>query len=92
MLKPLNKKVLVRRDKEKTMSDGGIHLAPSAQQKPLTGIILDVAANCEVLKAENVGTKVMFPKFAGAELELENEEGKLEKLLILKETELVGLL
>lgn len=92
MLTPLNKRIIIKRDEAKTMTDGGLYIPEPATEKPVVGTIVTLALDCELLNQDAVGRKVMFGKYAGTELEFENDEGEKETFLLMNEKDLLGLL
>ncbi|MCB1212754.1 MAG: co-chaperone GroES [Chlamydiia bacterium] len=91
-IRPLGKRILVKRTKSKT-TKGGIFLPESAQEKPKEGEVIAVGpgqTNDEgVLEkpSVNVGDRVLFGAYAGTEVkDAEGEEG----YLILSEEDVLG--
>jgi chaperonin GroES len=82
-IKPLGKRVLVKRIEAQT-TKGGIFLPESAQEKPKEGEVVAVGPEAEALK---VGEKVLFSSYAGTEV-----KGGDEEFLILTEDEILGVL
>lgn len=90
-IRPLHDRVVVRRTEEETMSAGGIVLPGSATEKPATGEIV-AAGNGKITDSGNVramdvkvGDKIMFGKFAGTEVKVDDEE-----LLVMREDDIVA--
>lgn len=74
---PVGKRVLVRIEKETNQMKNGIYLPETATERQTIGVI--IAAGDEVNATRFVdGVSVLFPKYAGTEIELDGE-----KLLIL---------
>lgn len=88
MIKPINKKVLIKPDKAKEVSDGGILLAPQAQERPRTGKVIETANNCEQIQK---GQKIMFGRYSGTPIEENNEKyilmNEKDILLIIEQAE-----
>ena len=92
-IRPLQDRVVVRREEEETKSAGGIVLPGSATEKPSKGEILAVGAgrileNGEVRPVDlKVGDKVIFGQYGGNTVKIDGEE-----LLILSESEIFGVI
>lgn len=90
-IRPLQDRVLVRRNEEEATSAGGIILADSAKEKPMQGEVI-AAGNGKKLDNGSVqaldikvGDKVLFGKYAGTEVKVDGEE-----LLVMKEDDVIG--
>lgn len=81
-IKPLGNRILVKRS-EAQVSQGGILLPDSAQEKPKQGEVLATGPgkmddNGTVTPIDlKVGDQVLFGAFAGTEVEASDEEGFL---------------
>lgn len=90
-IRPLQDRVVVRREEEETKSAGGIVLPGSATEKPSKGEVIAVGPgrlldNGEVRPVDlKVGDKVIFGQYGGNTVKLDGEE-----LLILGESEIFG--
>ncbi len=92
-IKPLEDRVLVKPIEAETKTASGIFLPESAKEKPVRGKIvaagpgkrLDNGKRAEM--SVRVGNTVVYGKYAGSEVEV-----KGEKFLIIKESELLGVL
>jgi len=92
-VKPLEDRILVKPIEADTMTDSGLYLPESAKEKPIQGRVVSTGpgklldngkrANLSVKK----GDTVVYSKYAGSEVEI-----KGDKHLILRETELLGVL
>jgi chaperonin GroES len=93
MLRPLYDRILVKRITEEERSRGGIFIPEQAKEKPAQGEVLAVGKgrrleSGELIALETaVGDKVLFGKYSGTEIELDGE-----KLLILREDEILGVI
>lgn len=69
-IKVLWSNVLVLREEEEERTEGGIYKPDTARGPKFTGIVISKGPDCtcEAIKAD---TRVMFSKYAGAELEIE---------------------
>lgn len=82
---PTEDRVLVRRKDEKTETEGGIVIPDQAREKPQEGEIIAVGpSDTDHL---GVGDKVLFSKYAGTEIELDDE-----KFLIINAFDILGIL
>jgi len=93
MLRPLYDRVVVRRVVEEERSKGGLFIPEQAKEKPAQGEVLAVGKgrrleSGELIALETaIGDKVLFGKYSGTEIELDGE-----KLLILREDEILGVI
>ena len=72
--KPLNKRVLVKVDKEKKQTDAGIFLPESVQKDFATGVVVAVGDEAELVK---VGYKIMFARSVGVDIEVDGSSYRL---------------
>ncbi len=90
-IRPLQDRVVVRRQEEETTTASGIVLPGSATEKPSQGEVVAVGPgrlldNGEVRPVDlKAGDKVIFGKYASNTIKLGDEE-----LLILNESEIFG--
>jgi chaperonin GroES len=93
-IKPLGKRVLIKRSKAQT-SKGGILLPDSAQEKPKEGVVIAVGPGKRDEKGTlepmsiKVGDRVLFSSYSGTEVKTENDN---EECLILSEDDILGVL
>ncbi len=91
--RPLHDRVLVRRLDEDEKTAGGIIIPDTAKEKPSQGEIVSVGSgargeNGDIVALEvKAGDKILFGKWSGTEVKLENEE-----LLIMKESDVLGII
>jgi len=91
-VKPLGNRVVVEPIEQEDVTALGIVLPDTAKEKPQQGMILAAGPGerddegKRIQLDVKVGDKVLFAKYAGTELKL---DGK--KLLILRETDLLGI-
>ncbi|MBX5466852.1 MAG: co-chaperone GroES [Firmicutes bacterium] len=71
-VRPLGDRVLVKLVEEEQRTQGGIYIPDTAKDKPQTGIVVAVGDGEEVKVKE--GQKVLFAKFAGTEIKIDNQE------------------
>jgi len=90
--KPLHDRVAVRRLKEKERTSGGIIIPDSVKEKPMQGEIVAVGngsrdENGKILPLDvKVGDRVLFGKWSGTEVTVDEEE-----FLIMKESDIMGI-
>ena len=90
---PLHDRVLVRRIEGEEKTAGGLIIPESAKEKPAEGEIISAGEgprkdNGELIPmAVKAGDKVLFGKWSGTEVTIDGEE-----LLIMKESDILGLL
>lgn len=93
-IKPLGKRVLIRRCKAET-SRGGILLPDTAKEKPQEGEVLAVGPGerkeCGSLTpvALKIGDRVLFSTYAGTQVKGERED---DEYMILSEDDVLGVL
>jgi chaperonin GroES len=91
--RPLHDRVVVRRLDPEEKSRGGIIIPDTAQEKPMEGEVVAAGPGTPndkgALRALDVkaGDRVLFGKWSGTEVKLDGED-----LLILKESDLMGIL
>jgi chaperonin GroES len=91
--RPLHDRVAVRRVDAETKSAGGIIIPDTAAEKPQQGEIIatgpgarDEAGKLVPLDVKK-GDKVLFGKWSGTEVKIDNQE-----ILIMKESDIMGVL
>lgn len=92
-VRPLQDRILVKRLEEKETKKGGIIIPDTAKEKPQEGKVIAVGSGkftedgkrqpLEVKK----GDKVLFGKYAGTEVNIDDEE-----YLILREEDVLGVI
>lgn len=79
MIKPIRDKILVKQDEPEKVSKG-IIIPDSANQKPMSGIIVEIGDGIYSFNGTLIpmickkGDKVFFRKNSGVEIEYENEK------------------
>jgi chaperonin GroES len=92
-LKPLNDRVLVKRFEEGEEVRGGIVVPDTAKEKPQQGEVIAVGDGKVLESGERLemavkkGDRVLFGKYSGSEVELNDEE-----YLIMREDDVLGIL
>ncbi len=84
---PLGQRVLVERVEEDTTTPSGIIIPDNAKEKPLNGNIVAISKEVEEEGILSVGDKVVFAKYSGTEVVLDNKE-----YLVMNTDDLLGIL
>lgn len=92
-LKPLHDRVLVQRIEEEEKTKGGIIIPETAKEKPIQGRVKavgpgkmsDDGKRMEMSVKE--GDKIMFNKYAGTEVKIEDEEH-----LVMREDDILAII
>ena len=91
--RPLQDRVVVRRVEQEEKTAGGIIIPDTAKEKPMEGEVIAVGpgARSEDGKIHpldvKVGDRILFGKWSGTEVKLDNEE-----LIVMKESDIMGVL
>jgi chaperonin GroES len=91
--RPLQDRVLIRRIEQEEKTAGGIIIPDTAKEKPMEGEVIAVGpgARDESGKVQPLdvkpGDRVLFGKWSGTEIRLDNEE-----FVVLKESDIMGVL
>ncbi|MDO9585734.1 MAG: co-chaperone GroES [Syntrophales bacterium] len=92
-IRPLQDRVIVKRLAEEEKTKGGIIIPDSAKEKPQQGKVVavgkgKVADDGKLIKLDvKVGDRILFSKYAGAEVKIEDEEH-----LIMREDDILGII
>ena len=92
-VRPLHDRLVVRRIEEKEQVKGGIIIPDTAKEKPQEGEVIAVGPGARDERGEiqrldvRPGDRVLFGKWSGSEVRIDNEE-----YLIMKESDLLGVL
>ncbi len=92
-IKPLHDRVLVKRVEAEEKTASGIIIPDSAKEKPQEGEVIAVGPGkvldngTKVELAVKAGDKVLFSKYAGTEISLDDEE-----YLIMREDDILGII
>ena len=74
-VKPLGDRVLIKRLEAEEKTKGGIILTSAAKEQPQMAVVLAVGPGTEDVKMEvKAGDKVIFSKYAGTEIKVDEEE------------------
>src|SRR6476659_8046437 len=79
---PLGDRVFVTYTEEMERTTGGIYVPESAKEKPQRGAIQAIGKDVKNVK---VGDQILFDKYSGSKLKIEDED-----CLILKEEDILG--
>ncbi|HLI66757.1 MAG TPA: co-chaperone GroES [Caulobacteraceae bacterium] len=91
--RPLGDRVVIRRVEEEAKTKGGIIIPDTAKEKPQEGEVIAVGPGARdedgkrIPMDVNVGDRILFGKWSGSEVKLDDEE-----LLIMKESDILGVL
>ena len=92
-LRPLHDRVIVKRVEEERTTPGGIVIPDSATEKPIRGEVLAVGNGKILENGEQraldvkVGDKVLFGKFSGTEVKVEDDE-----VLVMREDDIMAVI
>ena len=92
-IKPLQDRVIVKRQEEEEATKGGIIIPDTAKEKPAEGVIVAVGNGkiSEDGKRQSLdvkeGDKVLFGKYAGTEIKIDGEEH-----LIMREDDIIAII
>ena len=79
-LKPIKDRLIVKFESVENKTAGGIYLPDTAdKEKPQIGNVIAIGTDKELIEAIKTGDKVIFGKYAGTEVDFDNQ-----KYLILK--------
>ncbi|MDR3078689.1 MAG: co-chaperone GroES [Rickettsiales bacterium] len=90
-IKPLQDRVLVKREDAEEKTAGGIIIPDTSKEKPSKGIVVAVGPGARNDRGEpipmtlEVGDRVFFTKWGGTELKVDNDE-----LLVMKESDILA--
>lgn len=85
MIKPLKERVVVKYSNEELeKTAGGIYVPDVAKEKPQKGTVVAVGSEVKELK---VGDAVLFDKYSGSKIKLDDVE-----YLIIKEEDILGII
>jgi chaperonin GroES len=82
--KPLKDRVFVSYTAELEKTAGGLYIPDTAKEKPQSGQVEAVGADVKSLK---VGDKILFDRYSGSKINIDNTE-----YLIVKEEDVLGVL
>jgi chaperonin GroES len=82
--KPLKERVFIKYSEEMEKTPGGLYVPDTAKEKPQKGVVEAVGPEVKEVK---VGNTVLFDKYSGTKINLDNQE-----YLIIKEEDILGIL
>jgi chaperonin GroES len=92
-IRPLQDRVIIKRIEEGEQIRGGIIIPDSAREKPQEGEVIAAGAGKKLDSGDRValdvkeGDRVLFGKYAGTEVKLDDEE-----YLIMREDDILGVI
>ena len=92
-IRPLHDRVLVRRIEQDQKTAGGIIIPDTAQEKPQEGEVVAAGSGARADDGKltpldvKAGDRILFVKWSGTEVKVDGEE-----LLIMKETDIMGVI
>lgn len=92
LVKPLGDRVLVKPAAKEEVTKGGLVLPDTAKEKPLEGTVVAVGSGRMTEDGKRMpldvkeGDKVVYAKYSGTELKLEDEE-----YLIMRESDILAI-
>ena len=81
---PLGKRVLLERVEEESKTASGIIIPDNAKEKPLRGKVVAVSKELSDVKE---GDEVLFAKYGGTEVKIDNKE-----FLVLSSDDILGII
>ena len=85
--RPLDKRVLLERVEEEAKTSSGIIIPDNAKEKPLIGVVRAVSKKLEKDGEVKVGDSVVFDKYKGSEIKIDNKP-----YVVIDEEDLLGIL
>src|SRR5450631_3065541 len=92
-IRPLYDRIVVKRLEQQEQMHGGLYIPDSAKEKPQEGEVAAVGKGKRLDDGKvvpldvQVGDRILFGKYSGSEIKLDNEE-----YLIMREDEVLGIL
>jgi len=74
VLKPLDDRVVIETKDLEEKNVGGIIIPDTAKEKPLIGEVIAVGTDEDLQEILKVGDKILYAKYGGTEIELENKK------------------
>ncbi|MDR3122363.1 MAG: co-chaperone GroES [Treponema sp.] len=78
-VKPLADRVMVKLEKNEAKTAGGIIIPDTAQEKTQTGVVVAIGTDKDVITVK-VGDKVMYDKYAGTQVKIDQDEHLIVKM------------
>lgn len=87
-IKPFEDRILVEPEEiGESKSEGGIIIPDTAKEKPRKGKVVEVGTDEELAEKIKVGDTIIYAKFTGDEIELENK-----KYLIVSKSDILAVI
>jgi len=92
-IRPLYDRIVVKRIEQQEQMQGGLYIPDSAKEKPQEGEVVAVGKGKRLEDGKvvpldvQVGDHILFGKYSGNEIKLDNEE-----FLMMREDEVLGIL
>lgn len=91
-IKPLFDRIVVVPSQRQEISQGGLYLTSSSEEKPQIGEVVAVGEGGvidgkEIVMQIKVGDKVLFPKYSGSEIKLDNKN-----MIVLRQSDVLAIL
>ena len=84
MFVPLSDRVLVKRSPELRMSEGGIIIPETIQEKPMEGTVFSIGDDVQKVKP---GHRILYSKYSGTDIKLRDGD-----YLIIVESDILGII
>ena len=81
--KPLKDRVFVKYSEEGERTAGGLYIPDSAKEKPQKGVVEAIGTEVKEIKVGNI---ILFDKYSGSKVTIDNNE-----YLIIKEEDILGI-
>lgn len=85
-VQPLGSRILVRVLVPESVTASGLYVPDTAKEKPQRGEVVAVGDDAELIKVA-IGDRVLFPKYTGTEIRLDDEDH-----LIIESADLLAIL
>lgn len=86
-LRPLDDRVVIETKEQTEKNVGGIIIPDTAKEKPMIGKVLAVGNDEDLQKAVKVGDSILYSKYGGTEVEIENK-----KYLIVSRSDILAII
>jgi len=87
-LRPLGDKIVLKQLEAEETTKSGIILTPKAQEKPQQAEVIAVGPGTEEVKMEvKVGDNVIYSKYAGTDVKLDDEE-----FIVVKQADILAII
>lgn len=92
-LTPLGARILVSPTQQEKKTASGIFIPDTVSENPTTGTVVDVGTGTpdEPIKVK-IGDNIMFGKHAGTEINITDENGNAQSLLLMNMKDVYGII